>query len=491
MNAHRVSSTLRKAGSTRRAEHRHQRSAFRTQHSESSIQHSTTTVYRILFHIPSEIYGIPVFGPVVDGSITRGPGLLLILWVLFALGLMAWLVRRQGFSADTWSYVPLLLLIAAIIWGLLPAVCDQQGFPIRGFGTMLLLAVVSGVGLLLWRARRAGVDTDMILSLTFWMCLPGIVAARAFYVIEYWSEQYWPAYQKGLGPLLSEVVDVTQGGLVAYAAFLGGIAGLLVFVRVYRQPLLALCDLIAPPIILGLTFGRLGCLLNGCCFGAACDLPWAVTFPVGDRPYFSPAYVAQVERGQMYGLQLSGDPQAAPVLRKVDPDSPAGQAGLQPDDRLESIDGRKIDTAGDAHVVFWRVFHEEGRPVLLRVAGRQPVTLPAVPIPQRTLPVHPTQIYSSINALLICLLLLAYEPFRRRDGEVFALLIAIYPVTRFLLEIIRTDESPVFGTGLTISQNISLAMLLVAAGLWLYILRQPRGKAFGSGGSPQAASGPL
>jgi phosphatidylglycerol:prolipoprotein diacylglycerol transferase len=70
---------------------------------------------------------------------------------------------------------------------------------------------------------------------------------------------------------------------------------------------------------------------------------------------------------------------------------------------------------------------------------------------------------------------LAYEPFRRRDGELFALMLTIYPLTRFLLEIIRTDESAIFHTGLSISQNVSLAAMLGVAALWFFILRRPRG----------------
>jgi len=178
----------------------------------------------------------------------------------------------------------------------------------------------------------------------------------------------------------------------------------------------------------------------------------------------------------MYGIELSGDSKAAPVLRSVDPKSPAGQEGLLPGDRMQSIGGQQVNTAGDAQRILWRLFHEHS-PVVLQAAGRRPVTLPAIPIPPRSLPVHPTQIYSSINAFLLCLLLLAYEPFSRRDGELFALVLSLYPIARFLLEMIRTDESPVFA-GLTISQNISLLLLICGAGLWLYILRQPPGKAF-------------
>ncbi len=91
--------------------------------------------------------------------------------------------------------------------------------------------------------------------------------------------------------------------------------------------------------------------------------------------------------------------------------------------------------------------------------------MPAVAPPPRSLPVQPTQIYSTIDALLLCLLLLAYAPFRRRDGELFALMMSIYPVTRFLIESLRSDEAAVFGTGMSISQNVSLLLLVCAAAL--------------------------
>ena len=88
--------------------------------------------------------------------------------------------------------------------------------------------------------------------------------------------------------------------------------------------------------------------------------------------------------------------------------------------------------------------------------------------------VHPAQLYSAIDAGLLAWLLWSFYPFRRRDGEVVALMMTIHPITRFLLEIIRIDEPAVFGTGLSISQNISVAFLICAAGLWWYLSRQPR-----------------
>lgn len=83
-----------------------------------------------------------------------------------------------------------------------------------------------------------------------------------------------------------------------------------------------------------------------------------------------------------------------------------------------------------------------------------------------------------LDGLLLCLLLLAVDRFRRRDGVLFALILTIYPVTRFFIESLRSDEAPILGTGLSIAQNVSIVLLLCAAALWYYVLRQPKGLAF-------------
>jgi len=417
-----------------------------------------------LFYIPAEIAGIPVFGF----------GLVLAAWVVFSVMLLCWLVWRQGLSADTYGYLPVLALVATVIWFVLPAVVKPEGFPIRGYGMMMLLAVMSATGLAAWRAHRLGLSADLAFSVAFWLFVPGIIGARLFYVIEYWPEQYLPIYQQlGLRALLGALVNVANGGLVVYGSLFGAVAGLLAFVRKYRLPLLAVCDLIAPSIMLGMFLGRLGCLANGCCYGGACDRPWAVTFPPE-----APPYLEQVARGQMAGMLFDGDPKSPPVLQSVDPLSPAGKAGLKQGDRLTKLNGYEVQTAGHVHGLLSKAFKER-QPLVVQVDARAPVMLGVTPVPARSHPIHPTQIYSSINALVLCLLLLAYAPLRRRDGELFAMMLSVYPVARFLLEIIRTDESAVFGTGLSISQNVSLVLLLAASGLWCYILSRPPGRAFG------------
>src|ERR1035441_3846069 len=166
-----------------------------------------------LFYIPSELFDLPVFGF----------GLLLAVWAVISVAWVAVLVRRQGFNADTISMVQVLAVLGAAIAFLLPMLCEPRGLPIRGYGMMMLLAVVSGMGLAVYRARRVGVDPEMIFNLAFWLIVPGILGARIVYVCEYWHRDFWPVYERShsYGALLFAVVNIAGGGLVVYGAFFG------------------------------------------------------------------------------------------------------------------------------------------------------------------------------------------------------------------------------------------------------------------------------
>ena len=431
---------------------------------------------RTLFHIPNEIGGLPVFGS----------GLLLAAWGLFGVVLLIWLARRQGFNADTWGYVPLLLLIAGAIWLVLPKLCDAHGLPIRGYGAMLLAAVVSAVALAAWRAQRVGVDVDLIYTLAFWAILPGFLGARVYYIVTKWPRDFAPVYaEHGLGALLGALVNIAQGGIVFYGSLIGGVLGLGVFLYKYKMPVLGTLDLLTPSLMLGLALGRLGCLLNGCCYGGPCDLPWAVSFPAG-----SPPHVAQFQQGKafFYGLKLGGEPPGPPVITEVQPDSPAYGQKLKPGEKILSVAGRPVETIEQALWLFLWAYENDGE-IAITVEGDDAVRQAVLAgRPGRSEPVHPTQLYSAINAMLICLFLLACSPLYRRDGQLWATMLTIYPITRFLIEMIRTDE-PISATGLKGAQNLSLLLLGFAIATWVYTLRKPPGRAFGQGRSEAAGRG--
>jgi phosphatidylglycerol:prolipoprotein diacylglycerol transferase len=294
-----------------------------------------------LFYIPGELFGLPVFGF----------GLLLAVWAVVSAALLAVQVRRGGFDANTLGYAQVLAVLGLAIFFVLPALCDPRGLPIRGYGMMMLLAVFSGMWLAVYRARRAGVDPEMIFTLAFWMIIPGILGARIVYVTEYWHRDFYPVYERTheLSALAFSVVNVAAGGLVVYGSFVGGMIGLGMFWRRYRIPLLATADLIAPSMLLGLALGRVGCMLNGCCYGGPCDLPWKVTFP-----WNSPVHQHEVvDEGSedVAGVRFRDGPQDRPEIESVVPGSHAAEAGLRVGAQVRDINGVVVQSAKDARGV--------------------------------------------------------------------------------------------------------------------------------------------
>lgn len=258
------------------------------------------------------------------------------------------------------------------------------GAPVHGFALMAVVAFYLGLRLARRRSRREGLDPDLIEDMAPWIMLGGLIGARLLFVAEYWGEKV---------ASLGGVFRVWEGGIVFYGCVLGAVVALLLF-RAFRTfPLLATLDVLAPSLALGIAIGRVGCFLNGCCYGDRCDIPWlAVRFPPN-----SPPWLAEEAQGVI--------PAAAPA----------------------------------------------------------------------SLPLHPTQLYSSLNGLVLLALLSAYYPLRRRNGEVFGLFLLTYPILRFLVEALRDDEKALI-TGLTIAQATSLFVLAFGLLYWALLSHRPEGR---------------
>jgi phosphatidylglycerol:prolipoprotein diacylglycerol transferase len=256
------------------------------------------------------------------------------------------------------------------------------GVPVFGFGLMLTLALFASMALAEWRARKEGLDPELVSYLAIWLLIGGLIGARAFFVIEYWRslKSVW------------DIFKIWEGGIVFYGCILGGAVGVLLFRRLHPFPLRPMLDVIAPALAVGMALGRVGCFLNGCCYGDVCALPWAVTFPRESSP--------------------------------------------------------------------WN--HQVNVGLITESAGR-------------SLPVHPTQLYSALDGLILLFLLTAFYPLRRRDGEVMALLMVTYPITRFFIERLRSDEPGMF-FGLTVSQAISVVVFVLGLAYWAYLSRLPKGR---------------
>ncbi len=144
------------------------------------------------------------------------------------------------------------------------------------------------------RAKSEGINPEHISNLGIFTILTGIVGGRSFYVI-----QNFDSYKHN--PL--DILKIYEGGLVFYGGLLFAIAALIFFLKIKKLPVLKTLDIIAISFALGTVFGRIGCFLNGCCWGDICNpnLLWAVSFPKSVDVYNmidgSPAFLHHLEAG--------------------------------------------------------------------------------------------------------------------------------------------------------------------------------------------------
>ncbi len=396
-------------------------------------------------------------------------GWLTLAWLLFAAAWLAWSATRTGWKQAAAHYLPTFLLVAALLHFVFPRLSAEGvnpqdptgelvpvGLAIRGYGLCLMLAISLAVGLVLERSRAAGLNVERMLALCFWIVMAGLVGARAFYVI-----QKWDSFVGADGSVMwAAIFNMTQGGLVVFGSFAGGVVAILVWIGINRAPALETLDALAPAMLLGLAVGRIGCFMNGCCYGGECEFPFSTCFPRGTAPW-----VDQLEQGTLLGITpvAPADSEGIRTAGQVLSASPAAGLGLQPGDRYA------IPVPDPVRLAAANRYPELARQLEIKVATDRlgVVELPLTEAPDQSLGVHPTQIYSAIEAGLLCLLLWLLHGRRQFAGQIFATLMVVHPVSRFLLEIIRADEAGVFGTDLTISQWFSIGML--TAGIALYL----------------------
>jgi phosphatidylglycerol:prolipoprotein diacylglycerol transferase len=145
---------------------------------------------------------------------------------------------------------------------------------IHWYGVMIALAFLAGLWTATRRAQRENISSERIGDVVLWLMVGGILGARIVYVATYWKDEF-------AGQPLSEIFMIQHGGLVYYGSFIGAAIACFIYVRWKKLPFLKIADILAPSIALGNVFGRIGCLLNGCCYGRASNLPWAIRFPAG------------------------------------------------------------------------------------------------------------------------------------------------------------------------------------------------------------------
>ena len=163
-------------------------------------------------------------------------------------------------------------IFGAVLLGLL-FVLTRTSITLHSYGFFLIL----GFGLATWNAcleaKRRGYDPNLVLDLMLPMLVVTVVACRIVYILL--NREQFPNFEKAF--------EVWNGGLSFHGIFPGSIAVVAYFAHTRKMRFGALADLLAPSVFLGYVFGRLGCFFNGCCYGHACELPWAMQFPIEEN----------------------------------------------------------------------------------------------------------------------------------------------------------------------------------------------------------------
>jgi phosphatidylglycerol:prolipoprotein diacylglycerol transferase len=361
------------------------------------------------------------------------------------------------------------------------------GMKVPGYGLMLTVAFLLAIVWAARRAARSGGNPDVIFNAGFVALVCGVVGCRGMYVVHYWDQF---AYRGSLAQILWAIIDVRNGGLEFYGGFILSVIGVPLWLTLVEKVSLRwYMDIVAPSAALGLAIGRVGCFLNGCCYGNVSDLPWATRFPFGSN--------AQIEHWQhkLPGAEL---PRELISMHAGGVGAPLGRTMF--DVRPEELDkataklrdlrekrdelDRKLAAASQPtqreplqnqkdllNIQEARLLLKYGMaPLNMLKYGLSGSEIHALAKPHESLGVHPTQLYSTATALLVAGFLNALYYRRTRDGQVICTLLLIEPVTRWILEVIRADNpTDTLGT-LTISQFLALCMTLL--GLFGLILLQ-------------------
>jgi phosphatidylglycerol---prolipoprotein diacylglyceryl transferase len=191
------------------------------------------------------------------------------------------------FLAYLFAHLPASLLAQFTSPG--PILVNWGFLTLRWYGLLIASAVLIGVSLSTYLAKRRGVNPDLIGDLVIWLVVSAIPAARLYYVAFEW---------KSYAQRPAEIFAIWHGGIAIHGAILGGTIATLIFSRINKVSFWQLADLVAPSLILGQAIGRWGNFFNSEAFGRPTDLPWKLYIPMAQRPpgyaqfdYFHPTFL--------------------------------------------------------------------------------------------------------------------------------------------------------------------------------------------------------
>jgi phosphatidylglycerol---prolipoprotein diacylglyceryl transferase len=294
---------------------------------------------------------------------------------------------------------------------------------LRSYGLLLVIGFIAAVTVIRWLSRDFTVDPQHITNAALYSLIAGVIGSRLFFVIHYYNAEFRDQLWK--------IPAIWIGGLELLGGVFLAVPVIIFYIWHHRLPMRHYLDALAIGLLAALAFGRIGCFLNGCCYGKPADVAWAVQFPYGSFAYRSQVKADPLRNRDQPRLHL-------PPEYFGYRDKESGYTDdLKPESALTPLQLEEV---------------KHGR--------------------YRCLPVHPTQLYESGGAVLLGLFLylvlrrsrkaeqMGQYPLLTKPGSVFSLMFVFYGILRFIMEALR-DDNPFEIDHLTISQLLGMGLVVL------------------------------
>jgi phosphatidylglycerol:prolipoprotein diacylglycerol transferase len=140
---------------------------------------------------------------------------------------------------------------------------------IAWYGVLVVAGIVVGLAIALKLGKRCELTPSQIISPFVALFVGGIIGARLVHVID--AFDFYLAH-----PEL--ILRFDLGGFSQFGMILGALASVAIYAYWKKFPLIRFLDILPVPVLVGISIGRLGCIIQGCCHGGPTDLPWSFVF---------------------------------------------------------------------------------------------------------------------------------------------------------------------------------------------------------------------